>query len=93
MSSVARTMSGLAGRLQARRQARYADFVFCPTDGYWFRPAYTDGKCPLCGEIAPSGVPAQPFFRRLDRSLFGVGVLALESLGMLALVLFMYYKG
>jgi hypothetical protein len=28
----------------------------------------------------------------MDRSWFGVGLLALESLGMMALVLFMYFR-
>jgi hypothetical protein len=69
------------------------DYAFCSEDSFWFRPAYTDGRCPLCGNVAPGGAPPVPLLRRLDRSLFGVAGLAVESLGMLALVLFMYFRG
>ena len=93
MSSVARTVSDFAGHLLPRAQGRHDDYVFCPEDSFWFRPAYTEGKCPLCGEVSPSGVPPLPLLRRMDRSLLGMAGLALESLGMLALVLFMYFKG
>jgi hypothetical protein len=68
-------------------------YVFCTDDRFWFRPAYTEGKCPLCGKVAPGGAPPPPLLRRMDRSWFGVAGLALESLGMLALVLFMYFRG
>lgn len=93
MSSVARTMSGFAGRLHARRQERHAEYVLCPTDSFWFRPAYTGGTCPLCGEVAPTGVPPLPLLQRMDRSWFGMAGLAVESLAMLALVLFLYFQG
>jgi hypothetical protein len=69
------------------------DYAFCSEDGFWFRPAYTDGRCPLCGKVAPGGAPPLPLLRRLDRSLLGMAGLAVESLGMLALVLFMYFRG
>jgi hypothetical protein len=88
-----RSMSSFAERLRPRAQARHEDFVFCPEDRYWFRPAYTEGKCPLCGEIAPTGMPTPPLLQRMDRSMLGLAGLALESLGMLALVLFMYFNG
>jgi hypothetical protein len=91
--SVARTVSGAAGRLRARPHARRDDYARCPNDGFSFRPAYTEGKCPLCGEVAPGGAPPLPLLRRMDRSWFGMAGLALESLGMLTLVLFMYFKG
>lgn len=73
-------------------QAR-GGYAFCPADQYWFRPSYTDGKCPLCGAFAPGGAPPAPLLVRMDRSWLGFAGLALESLGMLALVLFMYFKG
>jgi hypothetical protein len=94
MSSVARTVSGAAGRLLPRPQDRRDGYVFCPEDGFWFRPAYTEGKCPLCGEPAPSGAPPLSLLRRMDvdRSWLGMTGLAVESLGMLALVLFMYFS-
>jgi hypothetical protein len=81
-----------AGRLLARPQARRDGYVFCADDGYWFRPSYTEGKCPLCGKVAPGGAPPLSRARR-DRSWFGMAALALESLVMLGLVLFMYFKG
>lgn len=93
MISVNRFVSGLGDRLQTRRQERGSEYAFCPNDRFWFRPAYTEGTCPLCGEVAPTGVGHLPLLQRLDRSWLGVGGLALESLGMLALVLFMYFKG
>ena len=93
MISVARTVSGAAGRLLARPRERRDDYAFCPEDSFWFRPTYTEGKCPLCGAVAPGGAPPLPLLRRTDRSWLGMAGLALESLGMLALVLFMYFKG
>lgn len=93
MISVNKFASGLGDRLQARRRERGSEYAFCPKDRFWFRPAYTEGKCPLCGEVAPIGVARLPLLQRLDRSWFGVGGLALESLGMLALVLFFYFNG
>ena len=93
MSSVGRAVSGAAGRLLARPQARRDGYALCADDGFWFRPSYTEGKCPLCGEVAPGGAPPLPLLLRTDRSWLGMAGLALESLGMLALVLFMYFKG
>jgi hypothetical protein len=93
VSSVGRVVSSAAGRLRARPQADRAGYAFCATDNFWFRPAYTDGRCPLCGAVAPGGVPPLPLSRRLDRSWLGIAGLALESLAMLILVLFMYFRG
>jgi hypothetical protein len=76
-----------------RRRRDRDDYAFCSEDGFWFRPAYTDGKCPLCGEDAPAGAPRLPLLLRSDRSWLGVVILTLESLGMLTLVLLMYFKG
>ena len=93
MSSVGRTVSGAAGRLLARPHDRREPYAFCATDRFWFRPSYTEGRCPLCGEVAAGGAPPLPRSRRLDRSWFGTAGLALESLAMLVLVLFMYFRG
>lgn len=92
MSAVGRTVSGAAGRLLARPRERRDDYVFCREDGFWFRPAYTEGKCPLCGAVAPGGPPPLSRFRLTDRSWLGLAALALESLVMLALVLFVYFR-
>jgi hypothetical protein len=89
VSSVGRT----AGRLLGRPQERSEGYVLCPADGFWFRPAYTEGKCPLCGEVAPGGAPPLPLLQRAERSWLGLAALALESLAMLTLVLLMYFKG
>ena len=70
-----------------------SDYAFCPADEYWFRPRYTAGKCPLCGRVAAGGAPPPPLLVRMDRSWFGVGLFALLSVGMSALVLAMYFKG
>jgi hypothetical protein len=93
VNSVGRTVSGAAGRLLARPTERREGYVCCPKDGFWFRPSYTEGKCPLCGEVAPGGASPLPLLLRSDRSWLGLAALALESLAMLTLVLFMYFKG
>jgi len=93
VNAVARTVSGATGRLFGRSRARDDGYACCRNDGFWFRPSYTEGKCPLCGEVAPGGAPPLPLLRRFDRSWYGVVGLTLESLGMLALVLLMYFKG
>ena len=76
----------------ARPRGRHEDYAFCPDDRFWFRPTYTEGKCPLCGKVVPGGAPPPPLFARIDRSWFGLGLLAVESLAMMALVLFMYFE-
>ena len=86
-------MSSVASRLRARPQERRESYAYCPEDGFWFRPSYTEGICPLCGEPAPGGPPPLPLLWRIDRSWLGLAALTLESLGMLILVLFMYFKG
>jgi hypothetical protein len=78
-------------RLRPRPRDRHDDYVLCQTDGFWFRPAYTHGKCPVCGEPAIGGVPAQSFWRS-DRSWYGMAGLALESVVMLTLVLLLYFR-
>jgi hypothetical protein len=88
-----RTVRSASGRLLAQPRGRRDGYVFCPEDSFWFRPAYTQGKCPLCGTVAPGGAPPVPLLRRMGRSWLGMAGLALESFGMLALVLFMYFKG
>jgi hypothetical protein len=92
VSSVGRTVSSAIGRLHPRPRGRRDGYVLCPADGFWFRPSYTEGKCPLCGKVAPGGAPPLPLSRRLGRSWLGIAGLTLESLGMLTLVLFMYFK-
>jgi len=84
-------MSSITGRLRAGPRDRTAGYAFCPEDRFWFRPAYTDGKCPLCGEVPPAGASPSRM-ARIDRSWLGVGGLVLESLVMVALVLYMYFR-
>lgn len=67
---------------------RRAGYAFCPVDDFWFRPAYTEGTCPLCGEVAD---PEEQTV--VSRSWYGLAGLALLSLVMLALVLVMYFRG
>jgi hypothetical protein len=91
VSSVVSAVSGVADRLLGRTRGpdRYA---FCSEDGYWFRPSYTEGKCPLCGKVVPGGAQAPPLLARTDRSWLAPALLALESVAMMALVLVMYFK-
>jgi hypothetical protein len=77
------------GRLRARPRERTDGYAFCAEDRFWFRPSYTDGKCPICGTLAPGGAPRL----RRERSWLGMAALAVQSLAMLTLVLFMYFKG
>lgn len=93
MSTVGRAVSGAAGRLLARPRDGHDEYAFCAEDGYWFRPAYTSGRCPHCGAVAPGGAPPPPLLVRMDRSWLGVALFALVSLAMSVLVLFMYFKG
>lgn len=72
---------------------RPESYAVCPQDGFAFRPLYTGGKCPLCGEGAPGGEPALPLLLRVDRFWLGLGALVLSSVAMAALVLFMYFRG
>jgi hypothetical protein len=72
-----------------RRRERYA---LCPRDGFSFRPLYTQGKCPLCGEPAPGGEPSLPLLLRIDRFWLGMAALVLSSLAMAVLVLLMYFR-
>ena len=84
--------SGFGGRLQALGREHRDRYALCPTDAFWFRPAYTEGKCPLCGEPAPGGMPPPPLFRKLGGSWFAMAALAVESIGMLVFVLVMYFR-
>ncbi|HET8892744.1 MAG TPA: hypothetical protein VFM96_01420 [Gaiellaceae bacterium] len=91
MNIVAQAVSRTAGRLLARPRGRVDEYAFCAEDRYWFRPAYTKGKCPLCGAVAPGGGPAPPLLVRMDRSWIGLALFTFVSVGMSALVLFMYF--
>lgn len=95
MRGVGTSVSDAVRRLLPRRRRdRDGDgYAFCSTDAFWFRPAYTEGKCPLCGELAPGGAPPLPLLLRSDRSWLGMAFLVLESFAMLAVVMVMYFRG
>ena len=82
-------MSAVATRLRERED----QYVLCPEDGSWFRPLYTDGVCPLCGEPVSEEERGLPLLLRLDGFRIGIGALAVSSLGMSALVLYTYFSG
>ena len=84
-------MSAIAGRLRLR--PRGDEYVLCPEDGSWFRPLYTDGMCPLCGEPVSEEERGLPFLLRLDGFRIGIAALVLASLAMSALVLYTYFAG
>lgn len=88
MRSVGETVNRLLGRSRDERD----EYAFCAVDGFWFRPSYTDGRCPLCGEIVPGGAGQLPLLIRADRFVLGMAAVALVSLGMSALVLVMYFQ-
>ncbi|HLX32705.1 MAG TPA: hypothetical protein VKR79_08040 [Gaiellaceae bacterium] len=81
-------MSAVAARLRGHRD-RYA---VCPEDGFWFRPVYTGGKCPLCGEEVVGGPPRLPFLVGLDRFWVAMAALVLSAIAMSALVLVLYFR-
>ena len=83
-------MSAVADRLRLR--PRGDEYVLCPEDGSWFRPLYTDGMCPLCGEPVAEEEQGLPLWLRLDGFRIGVGALVLASLGMSALVLYTFFS-
>jgi hypothetical protein len=68
------------------------EYAFCPQDRYWFRPPYTGGKCPLCGEVVPGGAAELPLLLRADRFLIGMAAVALVSVAMSAFVLYAYFS-
>jgi len=80
-------VSAIATRLRPHRD----EYVLCPEDGAWFRPLYTDGMCPLCGEPVAEEERGLPLLLRLDGFRIGVGALVISSLGMCALVLYTYF--
>lgn len=86
-------VGGAAGRVRARLRGRHDTYAVCPEDGFWFRPLYTDGKCPLCGEAVDGGAPRLPLSVRIDRYWLGIAALALASIAMSTLVLLMYFGG
>jgi hypothetical protein len=71
---------------------RHDHYALCPQDGHWFRPLYTEGRCPLCGEAAPGEEESLPLLLRVDRFGLGLAALAVSSLAMVVLVLYMYFR-
>jgi len=85
-------MNVVADRLRAPLRGRADRYAVCPEDGFWFRPMYTGGKCPLCGEAVASGEPRLPWTLRIDRFMLAIGALALVSVAMCTLVLILYFR-
>jgi hypothetical protein len=81
-----------AGRFRARLRGRAEPYAFCPNDGFFFRPLYTEGKCPLCGEPVADEAPSPSLLMRFDRFKLGMALLALVSVAMSTLVLVMYFS-
>jgi hypothetical protein len=78
--------------LRSPLQRRRDHYALCPEDGFWFRPLYTEGKCPLCGEPAPHEESSLPLLLRIDRFGLGMAALVLCSLAMATLVLFTFFR-
>ena len=84
MSTVAWHVARMRKRGPAKTKA------FCELDGWSFDPRYTEGKCPICGWVAP-GAPDAPLWlglaRRFEWEMAGLIVLlALMVLVALAVV-------
>lgn len=91
MSTVLKSPKDAAGRVRGRLRERPADYAFCAKDNFFFRPVYTGGVCPLCGEPVAEESRPLPALMRFDRFRFGMALLALVSVGMSTLVLVMYF--
>jgi hypothetical protein len=81
----------IAVHLPARLKRQRGGYAICPEDGFWFRPLYTGGTCPLCGASVANGSPRLPLIVRADRFWLGMAMLTLVSVGMSTLVLLMYF--
>ncbi len=78
------------------REAR----VVCGECGFEFRPAYSDGRCPLCGWIFGGEIPrgrlerAAHWLRRgANGLLVGLALLAVVYSALFFLVLWVYWRG
>lgn len=91
VSTVVKSPAQAAGRVRERLKRRPEPYAVCPNDGFYFRPLYTGGACPLCGEAVADEAPTPPLLQRFDRFRFGMALLALVSVGMSTLVLVMYF--
>lgn len=87
-------MAGLPQRLAAWRDGRGADEAqaICPTDGWAFRPRYTDGACPLCGWQPPGVIVRLPLSQRIHALGWSTIALAVVSLVMLVIVIEAYAR-
>lgn len=91
--AVKSALGGAAGRVRSGLRGRSEHYAFCPQDGFFFRPLYTGGTCPLCGEAVADGAGAEslPLLMRFDRFRFGMTVLVAVWIVMSALVLVVYF--
>ena len=68
------TIAWNVARLRRRRPPR----AFCELDSWSFDPRYTEGRCPICGWVAPDA-PEAPMWlalaRRFEWELAGLVVL------------------
>lgn len=71
-------MSTVAWHAARLRKKRPRTRAFCELDGWSFDPRYTEGKCPICGWVAP-GAPEAPWWlmlaRRFEWELAGLMIL------------------
>ena len=58
------TVAWHVARMRNRRPATHR--AFCELDGWSFDPRYTEGRCPICGWVAP-GAPDAPLWLLLAR--------------------------
>lgn len=80
----------IADALAAARR-RHADArarAVCPNDGLEFTPLYTDGRCPLDGWTPGGYHYARPAVSGYDRHWGALGAIAVVSLVMLFVVVF-----
>ena len=83
-------MSTIAWNVAQLRKRRNRSRAFCELDGWSFDPRYTEGKCPICGWVAP-GAPEAPWWmilaRRFEWEMAGlVLLLAVLALGAVAVI-------
>lgn len=83
-------MSTVAWNVARLRKRRKPSRAFCELDGWSFDPRYTEGRCPICGWVAP-GAPEVPWWmilaRRFEWEMAGlVLLLAVLALGAVAVI-------
>ncbi|HEV7677968.1 MAG TPA: hypothetical protein VGQ42_05335 [Candidatus Dormibacteraeota bacterium] len=92
MRSLVSTLRSAPAALTRSRADRRARAV-CPVDSWAFAPAYTDGRCPLCGWAPQGYVYSPPLLTPYDRYWAAMAGIAAISVIMLIAVVIAFSRG